>query len=400
MADKKRRDKGDGCISQRADGTWTARIRVGLTPEGKPKIKAFYGKSEREVKKKLKEFEKELHKNDMSVVRKGTVESYMLNWLRSVKSNELKPKSYDRLEQTLTYQVIPYIGHLQVATIQPDDVQKMVNELKDKGLSYSTIKKAYDAVNDCFRNGVIKRTIIYNPALGVSIPAKKSFGRTKIKCYTKEESQSLCEAATRCYKNGKMIYRLGNAIPLALNTGLRLAELVGLKWEDVSLEDRILTVSETRVVVKDRSGKSGNKYITIEQDSAKSESSERTLYLNDEALAALSQLHGVTGGFKYVLSTEDGKALNPRYLDRMLRKITVLAGFPEEKIYGLHSLRHTFASRLFENGEDVKTVSEILGHSDITITYNTYIHLIADQKKTAIANLNKAKQDLQEDTEN
>ena len=142
MADKKRRDKGDGCISQRADGTWTARIRVGLTPEGKPKIKAFYGKSEREVKKKLKEFEKELHKNDMSVVQKGTVESYMLNWLRSVKSNELKPKSYDRLEQTLTYQVIPYIGHLQVAAIQPDDVQKMVNELKDKGLSYSTIKKA------------------------------------------------------------------------------------------------------------------------------------------------------------------------------------------------------------------------------------------------------------------
>ena len=77
MADKKRRDKGDGCISQRADGTWTARIRVGLNPEGKPKIKAFYGKSEREVKKKLKEFEKELHKNDMSVVQKGTVELYI-----------------------------------------------------------------------------------------------------------------------------------------------------------------------------------------------------------------------------------------------------------------------------------------------------------------------------------
>lgn len=89
MADKKRRDKGDGCISQRADGTWTARIRVGLTPEGKPKIKAFYGKSEREVKKKLKEFEKELHKNDMSVVQKGTVESYML------------PNSYSRLASIL-----------------------------------------------------------------------------------------------------------------------------------------------------------------------------------------------------------------------------------------------------------------------------------------------------------
>ncbi|MGN0403163.1 MAG: tyrosine-type recombinase/integrase, partial [Acetatifactor sp.] len=93
---------------------------------------------------------------------------------------------------------------------------------------------------------------------------------------------------------------------------------------------------------------------------------------------------------KYMVEdNDDGKALSPRYLDRMLRKIAVLAGFSEERIYGLHSLRHSFASRLFENGEDVKTVSEILGHSDITITYNTYIHLINDQKKTAIANMNK-----------
>lgn len=108
----------------------------------------------------------------------------------------------------------------------------------------------------------------------------------------------------RRYHNGKMIYRLGNAIPLALNTGLRLAELVGLKWSDVSFDDRLITVSETRVVVKDRTGKSGNKYIILEQDSAKSESSERTIYMNDEAFAALSQLHEVTGNFRYVLSTE------------------------------------------------------------------------------------------------
>ena len=78
--------------------------------------------------------------------------------------------------------------------------------------------------------------------------------------------------------------------------------------------------------------------------------------------------------------------MTPRYLDRMFRKIAVAAGFEENKIYGLHSLRHTFASRLFANGEDVKTVSELLGHSDITITYNTYIHLINQQKKTAIFN--------------
>ena len=73
MAERKRRDKGDGCISQLKDGRWTSRMRVGLTPEGKPKIKAFYGKTEAEVKKKLKEFQKELHKNDGAVVQRNTV---------------------------------------------------------------------------------------------------------------------------------------------------------------------------------------------------------------------------------------------------------------------------------------------------------------------------------------
>lgn len=389
MADKQRRDYGSGSVSQRKDGTWTARIIIGTTDSGNPKIKAFYGKTEREVKRKLKEFERELHKNDGTVVQRNTVEAFMLNWLYSVKSNELKPKSFDRLEQTLTYQVIPYIGNLQVAAIQADDVQKMLNTLKSKGMAYSTIKKAYDAVNECFRTGMIKRTVTGNPALGVTVPAKKTFAKAKIKCYTKEESDALCEAAVRCYRNGKMIYRLGNAVPLALNTGLRLAELVGLKWEDISFDDRILTVSETRVTVKDRTGKSGNKYVIIEQDSAKTESSERSIYINDEALAALAQLHEVTGAFKYVLSTENGNPLNPRYMDRMLRKIAVSAGFSEDKIFGPHALRHSFASRLFENGEDVKTVSEIIGHSDITITYNTYIHLINEQKKTAIANINR-----------
>ena len=162
MGDKQRRDYGSGSISQRKDGTWTARMIIGTNEAGNPRIKAFYGKSEREVKKKMKEFEKELHKNDGTVVQKNTVETYMRNWLYSVKSNELKPKSFDRLEQTIVYQVIPHIGNLQIAAIQADDVQKMLNTLKAEGKSYSTIKKAYDAVNECFRTGMIKRTVSIN----------------------------------------------------------------------------------------------------------------------------------------------------------------------------------------------------------------------------------------------
>ena len=387
MGDKQRRDYGTGSISQRADGTWTARMIIGVNEKGKPRVKALYGKSEREVKKKLKEFQKEFYKNDQTIVQKNTVESYMLNWLHTNKRNTLKPKSYDRLEQTLTYQVIPYIGHLQLAAIQANDVQKMINGLADSGKSYSTIKKAYDAVNECFRTGIIQKTVLFNPALGVTVPAKNTFKQKDIRCYDEIETQKLCEVAISIYSNGKRIYRLGDAIVLDVNTGLRLAELLALKWTDVDLENRMIHVNSTRVIVKDRSTNAEKKYMVLEQNSTKTKTSTRDIPLNDDSYNALLRLSEITGKFEYVLSTKAGKPMTPRYLDRMFRKIAVAAGFEENKIYGLHSLRHTFASRLFANGEDVKTVSELLGHSDITITYNTYIHLINQQKKTAIKKL-------------
>lgn len=391
MANDTRREYGSGSISQRKDGSWTARFTIGVNENGKPKIKAFYGKSEREVRKKLNDFKKEYYKNGSSAIQKATVEQYMTRWLNENKKNSLKPKSFDRLEQTLKYQVFPKIGHIQIAAIQSDDVQTMVNELKAEGRSYSTVKKAYDAVNDCFRTGVIQRTIIFNPALGVTIPQKKSFGVSEIKYHEAEDVDKICEAARSCYSNGQRIYRLGDAIILDLNTGLRLAELASLKWSDIDFDAKLLYVNTTRVVVKDRSENATSSYITIEQDSAKSESGKRTVELNDTALEALTKLREVTGEFDYVLSTRDGNPISLRYLDRMCRKIEVAAGLPEEKIYGMHALRHTFATTLFANGVEIKTISELLGHSDITITYNTYVHVMKKLKRDAVSSIAKTK---------
>lgn len=388
MAERQRRDKGDGCVSQRKDGTWTSRTKIGVKSNGKPIIKAFYGKTEAEAKKKLKEFQKELHKYDGAVVQRNTVATYMTDWLQNVKANELKPRSYDRLEQTVVNQIIPNIGHLQVAALTSDDVQKMINKLKSDGLSYSTIKKVYDAVNECFNTGIIKKSIIHNPALGVTIPAKKSFPKKEIQCYTKEEADKLCEAAVACYsgtkQDGQRIYRLGSAIVLGFNTGMREAELLGLKWSDVNFEKREISVNSTRVIVKDRSANSKTHYTVISQESTKTDAGERKIPINDKAFSALQDLYSITGNCTYVLSTKNGTPLNPRYLDRMLRKIAVYAGMDESKIFGPHSMRHSFASRLFENNVDIKVISTILGHADISITYNTYIHLLKNQQQIAV----------------
>lgn len=108
----------------------------------------------------------------------------MLDWLRNVKANELKPKSYDKLEQTINNQIVPHIGYLQLAALTSDDVQKMINDLIAEGLGYSTIKKAYDATNECFKTGIIKKSVVHNPALEVTIPAKKSFPKPALRTFS------------------------------------------------------------------------------------------------------------------------------------------------------------------------------------------------------------------------
>jgi len=391
MSDRIKRDYGSGSISKRADGTWTARIQLGPGADGKNKVKAFYGKTEAEVKKKLKDYKAEAAKNDYINVKKDTIAHFFTEWLENTKRNELKDTSYDRLEVTVNNQIIPIAGTIQLASFTTADAQKVINTLVDTGYSYSTIKKTRDAMNDCFNHAVISRVLPFNPLLGVTMPAKDKFDEKDVRFFTKDEVIRLYDACRKEYKDGKRVYRIGEFVVLTVNTGLRLAELLALKWEDIDFTEgnENLAVDETRVLVKDRSTNALSKYKVLEQKSGKSKKSIRHIPLNSDALEALKQLKTVTGEFKYVLATEEGRPVMQRYVDRTFRNIEKAAGFDEDHIYGLHSLRHTFATLLLYNNTDIKTVSDLLGHSDTNITLNTYIHVIEEVKRKAVTHIEK-----------
>lgn len=386
MADK-RREHGTGGVTQRKDGRWQGQYDAGVKPNGKRDVKYVYGKTEAECKRKLRELIKEIHSSDYISVQKESVKDYMNSWLVNVKQNQLKPKSYDRLEQTLLYNVYPYIGEIQLQAIKADDIQNMLNELKKNGKAYSTIKKAYDAVNSCFNLGIEKRTVSTNPAVGVIIPNKKLFPAQKIPFYTQDEAKKLIEQATICWPNGTRRYPLGSFVPLIINTGLRMGELLALKWdEDIDFENKTLTVHKNISLVKNRKEDPEKKYELLLQDSVKTDAGQdRSIPLNEQAINALLDLKAVTGNSPFVMTTKNETHVSPRNIDRIFRRIAKAAGFEEEKIFGVHSLRHTFATLLLSNGVEIKTVSELLGHSDVTITYNTYIHVIKDQKRKALA---------------
>lgn len=387
---KRNRGYGNGSVYFReSDQRWVGKYKIGIKDDGRPAMKVVYGKSEAECHKKLKEIIEEANKTEYVQVQKSSVEDYMNNWLTSVKKNELKPKSYDRLEQTVKLYVNPAIGSIQLQAIKPKDVQTMINNLRESGKSHSTIKKAYEAVNACFKLGVIQKTVSHNPAVGVTIPSRKVLPSKKIQFYTKDEAAALTKQAMSCWGNGKRRYPLGAFVPLLLNTGLRASELLALKWEsDVDLKEKTLTIHNNVVFVRDRTKEKG--YKLLEQDSVKTDAGQdRTIPLNDDAVAALLDIYQITGDDQYVMTTSEKTIVKPRQLDQMFRRIAVAAGMPEEKIYGVHSLRHTFATLLLSNNVDIKTVSKLLGHSDVTITYNTYIHVIKEQEAKALESIPK-----------
>lgn len=376
-----KRLNGEGSVRERADGRWEAKIQIGKRPDGKPAMKYFYGTTKREAKKKLDAY-RALSKPTEAQMERITVEEYILDWLTNVKANELKPRSYDTLESAIQNYVLPHIGFYSMADLTGDIIQKeFINVLSQKGYAYSTIKKAYDALGACLKFAVLRRAIPYNPMQTVVKPSKKQFSQKEIEVLTDEEIQKLIAAAPNAG-------RYGQAIILMLYTGLRVGEAIALKWKDWNEETNFLTIASSLVQAKNRSGK-GTTYTLLEQDTTKTKNGRRNLYLSKNALSALEALkqQGYRGKENdYVICSKNYTPLYPRNLQRTLDCMLKDAGLPHK---GLHTLRHTFASLLIRKGVDIKIVSEFLGHADVTFTYNTYVHIINEQKNKAILMLDE-----------
>jgi integrase len=177
-------------------------------------------------------------------------------------------------------------------------------------------------------------------------------------------------------------YVNGGAMDLILNTGLRMGEALALQWTDINWKKNTVSVTKNLIRVKNRSAK-GKKYKLILQEKPKTEKSKRIIPLNKAALAALEDLK-TAPGFKpdgFIIHNKNGGAVLPRTLEETLENMCSAVGI--HKI-GVHALRHTYATRLFEKGVDIKIISELLGHSSTEITYRIYVHVIDALKESAV----------------
>lgn len=400
MTKKTRASNRNGTIyHDEARNKWVAEIswtdRAGVL-----RRKKFSGKTRMAVKTKLDSFRRQLL-IDSSTFDGNDVpfEEYCERWMTNIEANHLKRKSYDTKHGLLKNRVYPAIGNIPINKIEHNDVQGLVNSLRDDGYAYSTIKQCVGAISGCLKYYRIQTKTSYNPCEGIVLPENTHKQNGDVKYFNEAEIKKIVEAAGAKYSNGKYIYRLGQAIVLLLYTGMRAGELIALTWDDVDFTAKTITVSKNAVVVRDNSPGASTHWITVTQQTTKTNRT-RIIPLSTAALSALNILHDINGNQTWVVSSDAGTQLNIKNLERMFSSILTRSGVShpikntdkdgnQTASSGVHILRHTFASMLFANGCDVKTVSDLLGHADTKTTENIYIHLIDKQRVKAIQGLDK-----------
>lgn len=376
---KKRRKKGAGSIMRKANGTYLGRIAIsGYEPF------SCTGATKKEVERKLEEFKIRTLKKEV-IPQKIFVNTYIEKWMETVKRPSLKAASFDRLERTYLTQIKDSrVGRCQLGNITSIDVQGLINE-KSRTLSYSSLKKIYELLNGCFEYAVICREMDFNPVRAVQMPKKENLNKKEkqMGVFSKEELTRIENVAAITYQSGEVRYRHTWFFLLLANTGLRAGEAIALRWDNIDLDKGFIHVKQNASVVKCRDGKENKYQVVI--TTVKTKTGNRIVPCNEKALQALRALQDYQKSHHihsdYVDCNDKGELLSQQTLPKILKAILKAADVPYRSV---HSFRHTFATNLIQAGVDVKVVSQLLGHSSVKITYDTYVHMGVDRAIEAV----------------
>lgn len=289
-------------------------------------------------------------------------------WENSI-SKAVKTRTKQCYESVVRNHILPKLGNSEIAGIDTVLLQGWVNELSEK-LSANSVSLVVYVLKSILTYAVEREYIKSNPCIGVKkIKSKPS----QVGAFTYYEQQKIERIACQNRKYFGVI--------LALYTGLRIGELLALKWTDFDPKESLLSVKHTAFVIKLENGK-------WEQiaSTPKTSSSIRSIPVSSK-LKRLIIEHKKTSKSEFIIDCK-GKQMNVRNYQGIFKNMLKKA---EVRQLGFHSLRHTFATRAVEMGIDIKTLSELLGHSNPTITISRYVHSNMEQKRKAV---NKISQNM------
>lgn len=362
-----------GQIIKRGEKVWLVRIFQGRDNKGK---RRYYNKTIHGRKKDAEKFlTAKLREKDLGVFVEPAAEhldDFLDRWLKEVAKPRLRPTTYGSYESVLDAYVRPTLGSRQLAHIKAYDVQKLYNSLLEKGKSSRTVRYAHAVLRSALKQALKWNMLSQNPCDLCDLPKSQ---KTEMKYLNATQAAAFLENA-----KGDRFYAL---FALAIETGLRPEEYLGLQWKDIDLDKGTLSVR--RALVRTKGGgfdftepktKSSRRQIELRASTASILRSHRKKQLEEKmSLGRDYQDHDL------VFTIPIGLPMDLKNLrDRNFKKIRDAAKVPAIRLY---DLRHTCATLLLTAGVHPKVVAERLGHSSVVLTLDTYSHVIPSMQRNA-----------------
>lgn len=402
----KRRGHGEGSIVLLSDGRWQGRVRTTDAKTGKQSRIAVYGKTQKEAREKLKKVIKDLENGIAKHTSKMTFGEWLDYWLENHIKRQRRLTTWENYSTIVRLHIKPILGDIKISKLQPSDFQELYNHKLDKGrvkredcakkgnsankhnrvkeeagvekspgLSAKTVGLIHLVCHSALKQAIRENVISRNPTEATTTPKK-----------VKKEIQPMNEEQIRQFLLASKQDRLSAAFYLLISTGLRRGELLGLKWSDIDLEAGTLHIQRSLVKTNTEQAKF---------HPTKTAKSQRLVPLTPDVVAELklhkakqeeesAKLGEAYADNDMVFCRADGVLLYPDVLDNKFHSLLEKAGLPRFRV---HDLRHTFATMMLKQDVHAKVVQEILGHSNIGVTLDTYSHVLPGLKEDAMTKM-------------
>ncbi len=374
-----RRGHNEGNIRQRTDGRWEVRLSAGIDYKtGKPRRTSTCCNTRQEAIAILQQQAHEVRTQGWRDPMSVTLGEWYEYWLNTYMKDTVKQSTYASYRSYLNKHFC-VLGKILLKKLEPHTLQEFYNyKFREEGLSPKTLRNYHMALHKCLQQAVKERLLIYNPCDAVTLPSGE---KPEIVVFTNDQQRALVQASYR--------HRYGVFIRLDLCTGLRMGELLALKWEDIDFSTAQLHVRRTINRLTKYESHDGENKTEIVFGTPKTKNSRRTVPLTRtmaDELARWKQQQAqdkIRAGDKYtddgfIVTNEFGHYFEQKtfkdYYNRLLKDADI-------GHFTFHALRHTFATRALERGMDYKTLSAILGHYSVAFTMDTYVRSMDEHKR-------------------
>ena len=348
----KKRGNGEGSVYRRKDGLWVGQYVI-KTPEG-TKTKYIYSKSRKEAAANLA---KAIADRDSGLVFDSgslSVEEYLIRWLNAVRGT-VRERTWKRSEEIVRIHLVPSLGKTRLDRLNALQLQSLYRSKLESGLSARTVRMIHTTLHKAMKQAVKWSLIPRNVTEAVNPPREQ---KKEIRPLDEDQVKRLLKAA-----EGDKLEAL---YILAITTGMRSGELLGLRWEDVDLEAGTLQVRRT--------------VFNGQIEAPKTQKGKRSIKLTQTSITALRKHPRVS---KWIFCTKAGTPMSVHNLHRRSWKpLLKKTALPLDTRF--HDLRHTCATLLLTKGVHPKIVQELLGHSSISITLDTYSHVLPNMQEKAV----------------